>query len=138
MDKHLIRLLPFFLGILVSPAWSQNIAVIGHAALPKIDVITVQKVYTGRIVEIGGQPITVINLTPGQALRNRFLTTFLEQDEEKYTAYWTVRRFIGKGTPPKELATSAEMIEFIQSHPGAIGYLDAAELKPGLNVVNKK
>jgi hypothetical protein len=138
MDKLILRLLPLFLWLFARHAWSQNIAVIGHAALPKIDAVTVQKVYTGKIVEISGQPITVINLVPGHALRNRFLATFLDQDEEKYAAYWTVRRFIGKGTPPKELASSAEMVEFVQSHSGAIGYIDAAELPQGVNLLNKK
>jgi len=74
----------------------------------------------------------------GSATRGRFLEIFLGQDEEKYTAYWTVRRFIGRGAPPKDLASSADIINFVQSTPGAFGYIDEADLKPGLTVLIKK
>jgi hypothetical protein len=50
-------------------------------------------------------------------------------------AYWTVRKHIGKGTPPRELKTAAEVMDFVQATPGALGYVSAAELRPGLNVV---
>lgn len=111
------------------------VLVIGHASLPKLDAATVARLYTGRAIEVGGAPVTVVNLAPGTALRQRFLVGFLQQDEDRYTAYWTVRRHVGKGVPPRELGSGAEVISFIQSTPGAIGYIDAADLRPGLNVL---
>lgn len=48
-----------------------------------------------------GAPVIVVNAPPGSPVRNRFLNTYVEQDEERYVAYWTVRRFIGKGLPPR-------------------------------------
>ncbi|MEI6746680.1 MAG: hypothetical protein WCL34_12025 [Methylococcaceae bacterium] len=70
--------------------------------------------------------------------RNRFLTTFMNQDEEKYTGYWTVRRYIGKGTQPTELNSQAEVIDYVQTTEGAVGYIDEIELKVGMNVVGRK
>ena len=60
---------------------------------------------------------------------------FLNQDEDKFTAYWTVRRYIGKGAPPREMSKSSDIIRFVTSTPGAIGYIDESELRPGLNVL---
>jgi ABC-type phosphate transport system substrate-binding protein len=111
------------------------VLVIGHAALPRLDSATVQRLYTGRAVEVAGIGVTVVNAPPGSPLRQRFLTLFLQQDDDQYRAYWTVRRHVGKGAPPRELATSAEVITFVQSTPGAVGYIDAADLRPGLNVL---
>lgn len=85
-----------------------------------------------------GAPVIVVNAPPGSPVRNRFLNTYVEQDEERYVAYWTVRRFIGKGLPPKEMDSAAAVIEFVQKTPGAIGYVDAAELRPGLNVLARQ
>ena len=68
-------------------------------------------------------------------VRNRFLQIFLNQDEDKYTAYWTVRRYIGKGASPREMAKSSDIISFVNSTPGAIGYINEADLQPGLNVL---
>jgi ABC-type phosphate transport system substrate-binding protein len=111
------------------------VLVIGHPSLPKLDATTVQRLYTGRTIEVAGQPVTVVNAAPGSALRQRFLAIFLQQDDEQYRAYWTVRRHVGKGVPPRDLASSAEVIGFVQGTPGAVGYIDASELRSGLNVI---
>ena len=120
------------------PASAQTaVVVIGHAGIDKIDAVTVQKVFTGRVVELGGVALTPINASAGSATRLRFLQAFLNQDEDKYVAYWTVRRYIGKGVPPKELASASDVIRFVQSTPGAIGYVEQSDLVPGLNVLTR-
>ncbi len=111
--------------------------IIGHASVAKTDAATVARLYTGRTVEVAGVPVTVVNTAAGSALRERFLWLVLQQNEEAYRAYWTVRRHIGKGVPPSELTTPAEVIDFVQNTPGAIAYIDAADLRPGLHVVLK-
>lgn len=114
---------------------SDTVLVIGHPGLPKTDAATVARLYTGRAVELQGTTVQVVNAPSGSALRQRFLATYLQQDNEQYRAYWTVRRHIGKGVPPRELASSAEVLAFVQATPGAIGYIAADEARPGLNVI---
>lgn len=108
---------------------------IGSPGLPRIDAATAARLYTGRMIEVAGQPVTVVNPPMGSPLRQRFLALVLQQDEEQYRAYWTVRRHVGKGAPPRELASSADVILFVGSTPGAIGYIDASELRGGMNVL---
>ncbi|HET7774782.1 MAG TPA: hypothetical protein VFK74_00275 [Azospira sp.] len=127
------------LAALLNPAQASNVVLIGHPGLAsKLDAALVQKIYTGKVIEVGGTPVTVINASSGSPIRQRFLQNYLNQDEEKYAAYWTVRRYIGKGAPPKELANSSDVINFVQNTPGAIGYIEESELKPGMNVLLKK
>lgn len=127
----LVALLPVH-----SRVHAQNgIVVIGHAGLEKIDVGTVQRIYTGRVVAISGVSVNPVNATSGSPVRSRFLTAYLNQDEDRYVAYWTVRRYIGKGVPPKELASTADVIAYVQTTPGAIGYIDETSLSPGMNVL---
>lgn len=111
--------------------------VIGHAGVPRVDAATVARLYTGRAIEADNQPVTVYNLAPGHALRNRFLAVCLQFDEERYRAYWTVRRHVGKGAPPREVASVAQMLEVVTRTPGAVGYIDAASAAghTGLNVI---
>jgi ABC-type phosphate transport system substrate-binding protein len=120
------------------PSQAGSVVVIGHASLSRLEAATVEKIFTGKAIEVGGVPVTAINASSGSSLRQRFLQSFLNQDEEKYTAYWTVRRYIGKGAPPREVASAAEVISFVQSTPGAIGYIDEADLRPGMNVLVKR
>lgn len=108
---------------------------IGSPGMARIDTATAARLYTGRTIEVGGRPVTVVNAPVGTPLRQRFLALVLQQDDEQYRAYWTVRRHVGKGAPPRELATSADVIAFVAGTPGAVGYIDASELRPGLNVL---
>ena len=120
-----------------APAWAADpsVLVIGHAALPRLDTMTVARLYTGRAIDVGGTAVTVVNALPRSSLRLRFLAAVLQQDEDNYGAYWTVRRHVGKGVPPRELGNSAEVIQFVQNTPGAVGYIDATDLRPGINVL---
>jgi hypothetical protein len=102
-----------------------------------MDVVTVKKVYTGKVISVAGVNVNPVGVKAGMSARDNFLHDFLNQDEEKYTAYWTVRRFIGKGAPPAELTSAAEVIRYVQVTPGAVGYIDETALKPGMNVVTR-
>jgi len=112
-----------------------GVVVVAHAGVRKIDAATVERIYTGKVVELDGQPVVPVNLPPQSPLRQRFLKDFMQRDEPSYTAYWTVRRYVGKGVPPKEVGNAAEVVQHVQNNPGAIGYLDEADVTPGLNVV---
>ena len=133
MMKKIIRLLCILFAVATANAQAA-VVVIGHAGLGKLDKKTVKKIYTGKVIEVEGTHITPVNAVSGQ-LRDQFLHEFLNQNDEKYTAYWTVRRYIGKGVPPKELPDTEEMIRFIQSTPGAIGYLEESEATQRVNVI---
>ncbi|MEO6423246.1 MAG: hypothetical protein ABIR84_11360 [Candidatus Nitrotoga sp.] len=134
MMKFKLKLISALLALVVCEAHADNVVVIGHAGLSKLNANTVQRIFTGKVIEIDGIHVTAVNHKAG-ALRDRFLQHYLNQKDDKYTAYWTVRRFIGKGIPPKELSSAAEVINFAQTTPGAIGYIDEDEFKPDLNVV---
>ncbi|MEO7150091.1 MAG: hypothetical protein ABIX46_00025 [Burkholderiaceae bacterium] len=116
---------------------ADGVIVIGHPNLTALDGSTLEKVYTGKVIEVNGVPITAVNAATGSAVRSRFLHAYLKQDEDKYTAYWIVRRYIGKGAPPRELASGAAVIDFVNATPGAIGYVDEAEWRAGVNVLLK-
>lgn len=132
------KMIPLMLWLASGQALASNLVVIGHANLSKLDAAAVQKIFTGKTIEVAGIAVTAVNASVGSSIRDRFLQTILNQNEEKYTAYWTVRRYIGKGAPPKEFASSAEVIHFVQTTPGAIGYIDETDLKLGINVLLRK
>ena len=114
-----------------------DVVVVGNANLPKLDAETLNKIYTGRVIQVGGVSVLPVNLKPGNKLRGQFLSELLNSDDERYIAYWTVRRYIGKGVPPREMDGS-EMLNFIQATPGALGYVEGSEVKPGMNVLLKR
>ena len=137
MNRYLKTLL-CLLGIAPAIVLADTVVIIGHRQLPKLDNQIIRKLYTGRATEVNGLPVTVVNAPSGSPTREHFTMSYLNQPDETYEAYWTVRRFIGKGVPPRELDSSEAVIEFVQKNQGAIGYIEAAELKPGLNVLSRQ
>ena len=116
-----------------------SVLVVAHPDTPALDEQTVQKIYLGKIVEIDGRPIIPVNLARGSAMRKNFMERILAQDDDKFIAYWTVRRYIGKGSPPREFASVEQQLEYVRNTPGAIGYLDeGTEIRSGLKTLLKK
>lgn len=111
-----------------------DVVIVGDNTFDRLDSETIRKIFTGKVVEVDGIHVTPINNKPSE-LRNRFLKIFLGQDEEKYTAYWTVRRYIGKGVPPQELSSTVEIIKYVKSTPGAIAYMDESDVPSGMKIV---
>mgnify|MGYP000882986804 CR=1 FL=1 len=125
------------LGAVLPVRANETLVVIAHASV-RGDADALKRLYTGRAIELDGQPATPLHLATGSTVRRRFLAAVVQQTEEDYQAYWTVRRYVGKGAPPREFATAAELIEHVRTTPGAVGYIDPADLKPGLHVIWKR
>ena len=97
----LTALLCAALGPLAPVVAQAGVVVVGHPGMRKLDVATVERIYSGKVVELDGQPVVPVNLPPQSPLRQRFLKDFMQRDEPSYLAYWTVRRYVGKAAPPR-------------------------------------
>jgi hypothetical protein len=113
--------------------------VVAHVDTPSLSEDVLQKVYLGKVVEVNGRPIIPVNLVRGNAVRKAFMEYVLTQDDEKFIAYWTVRRYIGKGIPPIEFTTIEQQLQFVRTTPGAVGYVDdTTDVRQGLRTLLKK
>jgi hypothetical protein len=98
-----------------------------------------QRIYLGKVIEVNGRPVIPVNLRGGNATRKEFMHTVISQDDDKYVAYWTVRRYIGKGSPPREFDTVEQQLEFVRATPGAVGYVDQdVDVRQGVRTVLRK
>jgi hypothetical protein len=113
----------------------EALVLIGHSSLQKTDLATLQRLYTGRVVSLNKQAATPLNLPAGNPIRQQFITTVLGQNEEQYSGYWLVRRYVGKGAPPEEVATPEEIIRIVGSTPGAVGYIPSSKAPAGSNII---
>jgi hypothetical protein len=113
--------------------------VVANVDTPVLSEETLQKIYLGKVVEVNGRAVIPVNLTKGNVVRKAFMEQVLTQDDEKFIAYWTVRRYIGKGTPPREFDTIEQQLQFLRATPGAVGYVDASiDVTRGLKMVLRK
>lgn len=133
--KRCMVFLLLLLGGALTFAADDRLVVIGHSALSKTDISTLQRLYTGRVVSINEQAAIPVHLPPGDPLRRQFLDVVMKQSEEQYTGYWLVRQYVGKGAPPKEFATVDALVKYVTTTPGALGYLPASMVPMGGNVI---
>ena len=68
-------------------------------------------------------------------VRSQFYTKVAGKDEAQVKAIWSKLVFTGKATPPKELASNADVVKAVSADPNAIGYIDKTAVDGSVKVV---
>jgi ABC-type phosphate transport system substrate-binding protein len=72
-----------------------------------------------------GSHIIPVNREATSAIRAKFTTSVLRQDNASLAAYWNEMHFKGK-QPPVVQESEQAMLAFIQNVPGSVGYINAS------------
>jgi hypothetical protein len=76
MNKITLKLILTLLTLFtVSSVAAGNIVVIGNANLTKVDAEIIPKIFTGKVLDVGGINVIAVNAIPGN-LRDRFCRPF--------------------------------------------------------------
>jgi ABC-type phosphate transport system substrate-binding protein len=82
---------------------------------------------------ISGQPLVPIDQAANSETRQAFSLDIHGRDVNAVKSYWQRQIFTGKAVPPQERASDEEVLAFVRSTPGAVGYVSAStELGPGV------
>jgi ABC-type phosphate transport system substrate-binding protein len=130
---------PLVLALVVNGA-AAEVAVIVHPSLG-VDSLTeddVARLFLGKAKSFpGGAQAVPINQNEGLPARAKFNETVCKKNASQYKAYWSQLVFTGKGTPPKDGGTEAEVKALIAANPSMIGYIDASAVDASVKVVYK-
>jgi ABC-type phosphate transport system substrate-binding protein len=93
------------------------------SALPKGDVA---RLFLKRTLswKHGGKVVPV-DLAEGSDVRATFSRSVLGKDVAAVKGYWQQLIFTGRGVPPVEKGSEAEVVSFVAGNPAAIGYVSA-------------
>lgn len=118
---------------------SAEVAVIVHPSnAATLDQAEIARLFTGRGTTFNnGNKATALNLAEAAPARAEFDTKVLNKSSSQMKAYWSKLVFTGKGTPPKELPSDAEVKAAVAADATAIGYVDAASVDASVKVVAK-
>lgn len=83
----------------------------------------------------GGATAHAADQAEGSAVREQFYTKVAGKSGAQVKAAWSRLVFSGKATPPKELASSAEVKKFVASNPDAIGYIEKSAVDGSVKAV---
>jgi hypothetical protein len=70
-----------------------------------------------------GSPVLPVDLLQGSPVRASFSKEIHDRGVEAVKAYWQQVIFSGRGVPPPEEESGTAVVEYVRSHPGAIGYV---------------
>jgi len=124
------------MSLLVASNAFAEIAVVVHPSnSSNVTQDFVSSVYLGKTKSFeDGKQIIPVNLS-GTTMEEDFNKKVLGKSSSQMKAYWSKLVFTGKGTPPKDAKTDADVISLVSENPATIGYVDASSVTDKVKVV---
>lgn len=94
-----------------------------------------KKIWLGKSKSLGGTSLKVADLPKGNSSREQFYDAVVKKNNKKLKAYWAKIVFSGKGTPPKTFSSDADVISWVASTSGAVGYIDNTNVNDSVKVL---
>ena len=83
-----------------------------------------------------GVEVVPVDLPETSQTRRTFSKAMLRRSADAIKDHWNRQIFSGRGVPPLQLASEREIVEFVGSNPGAVGYVSpSTPLGPECKVV---
>ena len=82
-----------------------------------------------------GQPAVPVEPSGKSPVRQRFDQEIFGKPVIAISAYWQQMIFSGKGVPPPEKSSDADVVSFVRETPGAVGYVSSGSDTSGVKVV---
>jgi hypothetical protein len=105
----------------------------GVAAMTRNEVINI---FFGRNRQyfngIEAQPVDLSDTHPD---RLRFYGLLVGKELSEINAYWSRQVFSGRMQPPAKVGSAEEVLKWVVSHPGGIGFVDLAKADARVRVV---
>ncbi len=73
-----------------------------------------------------GETVEPVDQSAKSTVRAAFSTDVHRKDVGSIKSYWQQQIFSSRGTPPPEMSSDAEVLAFVRSHAGAVGYVSSA------------
>ncbi len=137
MKKFSLKLL-LVLGanLLALPGFAEYVVV----AHPDVDTTLsrqdVERIFLAKAKTLpDGAAAAPVNQQEGSAIRVAFDSQVVGKSESQMKSYWAKLIFTGKAVPLKVVSGDKEVLAFVASQPGAIGYVDAASTDDSVRVL---
>ena len=104
----------------------QGFVVVVHSSNPvsSLSADELSRIFLKKTAKWGnGSRVEPVDLASGSPVRARFSQAVHGKGTAAISAYWQKMIFSGREVPPAELGTAAEVIAFVASHRGGVGYV---------------
>ena len=114
-------------AILVVPLRAADVQVIANpgVSVSELSATDIKDIFLGSKTAVAGSSVEPVLRTSG-ATHEAFLQEFIGKSDTALRNHFKTLVFTGKGTQPKSFATDAEVLKYVMSTKGAIGYVSAS------------
>lgn len=119
---------------------SASIAIVTNAknGINSIDLEDVKKIYLGKTRTFpDNRPAIPVDQTADTEVYQEFLSKVIEKSMKEINAYWSVKIFTGRGTPPSQLHADTQVKEWLQKNPEGLGYINLDSVDSTVKVLLK-
>jgi len=126
-------------SLFLSAFASAEVEVIVHPSNgAALDQDAIQRIFLGKTRAFpGGGEAVAISAKEGSPEEAEFTEKVLSKSPKQLKAYWAKMVFTGKGKPPRQIDSAAEMVKLISANPNLIGFIPAGTGGSGVKVVAK-
>ncbi len=136
--KLTVALLAGAVWVVTADAQAGAIVAAKDAPLSSLQSEEAKKIFLGRESSLDGHDITPVYQKVGAAPRADFDGKVLDKASSDLAGYWSKLVFTGRATSvPKEVDSDNQMKTFVNSTPGAIGYISDASVDDSVKVLLK-
>jgi len=123
--------------IFANSSIAEVVVIVHPSNADSLDSKLVQRIFLGKEKKFpNGNETIPINQAPTSESRETFDQNVLGRSSSQVSAYWSKLVFTGKGLPPKEVNTDAEVIKLVSQNPSAIGYIERASAADTVKIVD--
>lgn len=135
LEKY-VYTLAFLSSLFICNAFADTAVIVHPSNGDLLDKDAVSKIFLGKTKSFpSGGDIFPVNQKDGAEIRTSFDEYVLGKSSSQVKAYWSKLMFTGKGTPPKEAESGAEVKSLVAGNPATIGYIDASEVDDSVKVI---
>ena len=136
MKKYIILLIISAIAVTTANAQTYKVIVNNGNAVTSLSKSEVSKYFLKSQKKwSSGTEVTPVDLKASSSVRERFSKEVHKKTIAQVRAFWQQSVFSGKDTPPRELTNDSQVIEFVKSNPGAIGYVSSGANTQGVKVI---
>jgi ABC-type phosphate transport system substrate-binding protein len=138
MNISLFRLVVAVLlsSVFIVNSWAEVVVIVHPSIIDSASKKDVSRIFLGKSKSLpGGQMVKPVSLSEGNAARDEFNEKVLKKSDSQLKSYWSKLIFTGKGQPPKELNSDADVVAKVSSDPKSIGYISPASVTDAVKVL---
>lgn len=127
-------------ALLAGPAFAERadfvVIVAVHSPVTTLSSNELADIYLGRLNRLpDGRIVLPVDRVESDAVQDAFYREILQRNAAQLRAHWSRQVFTGRGKPPRQLQSGAELVDFIARNPSAIGFVEPALVTPSVRVV---